>query len=45
MFANDIIFKNFSGIKNKKQKKILSKFLRNKKLINEYPILKSLTKD
>ena len=45
MSANDIIFKNFSGIKYKKQKKILYKFLKNKKLIKEYPLLKSLTKD
>ncbi len=45
MFAKHIIFKNFSGKKNKKQKKFLFKFIKNKKLINEYPLLKSLTKD
>ena len=45
MFTKHIIFKNFSGKKNKKKNNFLSKFLRNKKLIIEYPLLKSLTKE
>ena len=45
MFAKDIIFKIFPGKKNKKQKNFLYKFLKNQNLINEYPFLKSLTKD
>ena len=45
MLTKDIIFKNFSGIKNKKKIKTLSKFIRNKNLLNAYPVLKSLTKD
>ena len=45
MLTKDIIFKNFFGIKNKKKIKTLSKFIRNKKLLNQYPLLKSLTKD
>ena len=45
MLTKDIIFKNFSGTKNKKKIKTLSKFIRDKKLLNQYPLLKSLTKD
>ena len=42
MLTKDIIFKNFSGTKNKKKIKTLSKFIRDKKLLNQYPLLKSL---
>jgi len=45
MFVKDIIFKNFSGKKNNKQKNILSKFIKNNKLIKKYPLLKTLTKE
>ena len=45
MFTKNIIFKNFLGKKNKKQKIILNKFFRNQNLLKQYPLLKSLTKN
>ncbi len=45
MFTKNIIFRNFLGKKNKKQKIILNKFFRNQNLLKQYPLLKSLTKN
>ena len=43
MFTKNIIFKNFPGKINKKQKINLNNFFRNQNLLKKYPLLKSLT--
>ncbi len=44
MFTKNVIFKNFNKKKSYKNYKILENLIKNKSLINKYPILNSLTK-
>ena len=44
MFTKNIKFKNFIKQKNKKKNKILRNFIKEKHLLNKYPLLNSLTK-
>ena len=45
MFTKNIKFKNFIKIKNSKKNKNIRSFIKNKYLLNEYPLLNSLTKN